>query len=237
MEVIKAVILKVTGYSDTQKIVSAFSREKGFLSFMSPASIFKRKSCTVHPIQVVEIEYYESERGGLHKLKSAVPVVNVAAIYSDVYKMNIALLWTEILHLILRNEQKNEALFDYIVRSVEYLNSAGREVANFNLFFLYRLAALIGFKINTDTYSEGAVFRINDGTFSSPDPRIAYISGPNAAKTIYRLCTCPVEEIKDFSLDRQSRSILLDIILLFFSIHLNADFNIKSIEVIREVFK
>ena len=53
---------------------------------------------------------------------------------------------------------------------------------------------------------------------------------------IHKLCSCQVEELADIVLDRKSRSILLDIILLFFSIHLNTDFNIKSIKVIREVF-
>lgn len=236
MEVGKAVILKVTGYSDNQKIIHAFTRQRGFLSFISPVLIFKRRNFAVQPMQVVEMEFYENERGGLHRLKQIAPLVNTAGLYSDVCKMNIALLWGEILYLILRNEQKNESLFDYLVRSVEYLNTSEKDTANFNLFFLYRLAAFVGFRINSDTYTEGDVFNINDGTFSPAGSGMPYVSGPNAAKTIYRLCICPVEELKEISLNRQARSVLLDVILLFYSIHLNTDFNVKSIQVIREVF-
>lgn len=236
MEVGKAVILKVTGYSDNQKIIHAFTRERGFLSFISPVLIFKRRNFAVQPMQVVEMEFYENERGGLHRLKQIAPLVNTAGLYSDVCKMNIALLWGEILYLILRNEQKNESLFDYLVRSVEYLNTSEKDTANFNLFFLYRLAAFVGFRINSDTYREGDVFNINDGTFSPVGSGMPYVSGPNAAKTIYRLCICPVEELKEIPLNREARSVLLDVILLFYSIHLNTDFNVKSIQVIREVF-
>lgn len=237
IEVDKVVILKILNFSDTQKIIHAFSREKGYLSFISPSFFLKKKACAVNLLQVAEVEYFYAEKGNFQKLKSVTPVLNLAEIYFDVYKMNIVLLWSEILNLILKNEQKNPELFDFIFTSVDYLNSAREAAANFNLFFLYRLVALIGFKIAVDTYSQGCVFNINDGNFVLPGTPQPYISGPNAARAIYTLCTCRVEDLKQIPLNRESRSVLLDIVLLFFRIHLNVDFNIKSINVIRDIFK
>lgn len=237
MEVDKVIILKILNFSDTQRIIHTFSQGKGYLSFISPSSFFKKKNCAVNLLQVAEAEYFYAEKGNFQKLKSVTPILNLSEIYFDVYKMNIILLWSEILNLILKNEQKNSALFEFIFSSVDYLNSAREDVANFNLFFLYRIAALVGFKIATDSYSPGYVFNVNDGNFVSPDTQQLYVSGPNAARTIYTLCTCQAEDLKQIPLNRESRSILLDIVLLFFSIHFNTDFNIKSIRVIREVFK
>lgn len=237
METVTGVILKTQSYTDSQKIVCVFSKERGYLFLISPSFIFKRNnSRTAVCMQIAEIELYENVRGGLHKLKNLSPLVNNAAVYLNVYKMNIALLWSEILNLLLRKEPKNEALFDFIRYSVEYLNTTEGDVANFNLFFLYRLVALLGFRINTESYSEGALFDINDGNFVAPGSGASSISGPNAAKAIYRLCTCKVEDLQGIPLDRQSRSILLDIVLLFFSVHLNLDFNVKSIQVLRDIF-
>ena len=63
------------------------------------------------------------------------------------------------------------------------------------------------------------------------------ISGPNTGrKSIHRLCTCEVEDLKGIPLNREARNILLDVILTFYSIHLNIDFRVKSIRVIREIF-
>lgn len=236
MEVCKAIILKTTNYTDTQKIIYAYSLEKGYLSLISPSLIFKRRSSPVHLLQLTEIEYFENSKGSLHKLKCASALTNLPELYSDIFKMNIILLWGEILNLILRNEGKNEILFDFIVQSAEYLNSTREGVGNFNLFFLYRLTGIIGFRINTDTWQEGYVFNIHDGSFYPAGNTLSGISGPNTAKIIYRLCISPLEEIKDIPLDRQSRNILLDIILLFLSTHLNLNFNIKSVQIIREVF-
>lgn len=236
MEVIQAIVLKTTHYTDTQKIVHVYSREKGYLSLITPSLIFKRKTSPVHLMQITEIEYFENEKGHLHKLRTAASVTNLADLYFDIFKMNIILLWGEILNLILKNEDKNEDLFDFITRSIEYLNSTRNDIGNFNLFFLYRLADFIGFRINTSSWQENYVFNINNGSFYPADTTSPYISGPNTATIIYRLCTCPLSEIKDIPLNREARNILLDIILLFYSIHLNVSFNIKSIQVIREVF-
>lgn len=237
MKVGRAIILKSANYSDTQKIVHAYTREMGYLSFISPAFIFKKRNCAANSMQIVEIEFFENEKSNLHKLKSITPISNTSAIYFDVYKMNIALLWSEVLNLILKNEQKNENLFDFIVQSTEYLSSAQDNSGNFNLFFLYRLTTLLGFRIDTASWAEGYVFNINDGCFCPSGTDSPYISGPNSAKVVCRLCTCQLEELKELALNRQSRNILLDIIFLFFGIHLNIDFNIKSIRVIREIFE
>ena len=106
-------------------------------------------------------------------------------------------------------------MFDYLTHSIEYLNSTHNDIGNFNLYFLYRLAGFIGFRINTSSWQENYVFNINDGSFYPSDPATPYISGPNTAKIIYQLCTCPLAEIKAIPLNRQSRNILLDVILLF----------------------
>ena len=76
----------------------------------------------------------------------------------------------------------------------------------------------MGFRINTETYADGALFNVHDGNFVLPGSGASFISGPNAARAIYRFCTCKVEELKEIPLDRRSRSTLLDIVLLFFSV-------------------
>lgn len=236
MEICRAIILKQTYYTDAQKIIRVYSRDKGYLSFITPSIIFKRKNNPIHLLQISEIEYSRNEKGELHKLRSISPQVNLPHLYFDIFKMNIILLWGEILDLILRHEEKNDNLFDFITQSIEYLNTTREDVANFNLFFLYRLAGFIGFHIDTTTWQEGYVFDTANGTFHTAQENTPYLSGPNTAMVIYRLCTCTLDELKNIPLNRQSRNILLDIILMFYSLHLNTNFNIKSIQVIREIF-
>ena len=106
---------------------------------ISPSVVFKRKTKTVHLLQISEIEFFENEKSDLHKLRQISPIINLPELYFDIFKMNILLLWGEILNLILKNEGKNEELFDYLTHSIEYLNSTHNDIGNFNLYFLYRL--------------------------------------------------------------------------------------------------
>ena len=94
----------------------------------------------------------------------------------------------------------------------------------------------MGFRIDAESWREGHVFHAGDGCFHAPESGTPCISGPNTAKIIHRLCTCEVEDLKGIPLNREARNILLDVILTFYSIHLNIDFRVKSIRVIREIF-
>ena len=122
MEIVQGIILKTSPYSETQKIIRIYTKEKGYLSMISPSVVFKRKTKTVHLLQISEIEFFENEKSDLHKLRQISPIINLPELYFDIFKMNILLLWGEILNLILKNEGKNEELFDYLTHSIEYLN-------------------------------------------------------------------------------------------------------------------
>ena len=237
MQTVKAVILKSIPYTEQQQIVQAYSGERGFMEFITPISPFRRKKpLSTQCMQVVEVEYLPNERGGLHKLRSTTPLANTSAIYFDVVKMNIALLWGEVLSLTLRQSEPNEQLFEYIRYSVEYLNASQEDIANFNLLFLFRLGRMMGFGINLDSYEEGHCFHIEDGCFHPANAPGKYRAGTRSSAVIHTLCSCPLEKLKTIPLNQEGRRILLDIALHFLGYHLNLDFNTRSIRIIREVF-
>ena len=222
MHTVKAIILKSIPHSEQQQILHVYSEERGYMQMITPLALFKRKAnASAQCMQIVEIEFIPNERGGLHKLKSFSPLVNTSAIYFDVYKMNIALLWGEILNLVLRDSDPNPDLYEYIKTSVEYLNITRDDIANFNLLFLFRLSKLLGFSIDNSTYHPDHVFNINDGCFYPTSSPGNYHTGPHSAKAIHALCTCQLQELKNIPLNQQGRKILLDIALLFLGFHLN----------------
>jgi DNA repair protein RecO (recombination protein O) len=234
MEVVNAVVLKNSRFVERQRILHLFSLERGFLSMITPPFSSKREGTRV--MEVVEVEYAGRARGDLYSLRSTRPTLDTNAISLDVFKMNIALLWGEALWLILRREEQNKALYDYLCRSVEYLNVAGEEAANFNLFFFYRLCDLLGFRVDTSSYREGYLFNPRLGCFCASPPATGDGVGPRAAGVICRLCSEPLASIGSIPLNRAGRAMLLDVVLSFIGYHLDVNFDTKSIRVIREVF-
>ncbi|MDR2413681.1 MAG: DNA repair protein RecO C-terminal domain-containing protein [Odoribacteraceae bacterium] len=234
MEVVNAIVLKNTRFVERQRILYLFSLERGFLSMITPFFTGKREGTRV--MEIIEVEYAEKARGDLYSLKSTRPTLDTNAISLDVFKMNIALLWGEVLSLILRHEEQNASLYDYLCRSIEYLNAAGNEAANFNLFFFYRLCDLLGLRLDVSSYREGYLFDPHAGNFRSSPPDSGKAVGPLAASVIYRLCSTPLSSIGTIALNRAGRALLLDVVLSFIGYHLDVNFNTKSIRVIREVF-
>lgn len=163
------------------------------MQMITPLALFKRKvNSSAQCMQIVEIEFIPNERGKLHKLISLSPLVNTSAIYFDVYKMNIVLLWGEILNLVLRDSNPNPDLYEYIRNSVEYLNVTQDDIANFNLLFLFRLSKLLGFSIDSSTYRPEYVFNINDGCFYPTGSPRSYYTGPHSARrsTLFARVNC-----------------------------------------------
>ncbi|MFQ9144393.1 MAG: recombination protein O N-terminal domain-containing protein [Odoribacter splanchnicus] len=62
MEIVQGIILKTSPYSETQKIIRIYTKEKGYLSMISPSVVFKRKTKTVHLLQISEIEFSRMKR-------------------------------------------------------------------------------------------------------------------------------------------------------------------------------
>ncbi|MGL5682498.1 MAG: DNA repair protein RecO [Marinifilaceae bacterium] len=237
MRVVETIIIKTVNYNDTQRIVRTFSREAGYLSFIVPAYQLKKRGEQVHPMQLVEIEFESNDRSTLHKCKSITPRMQSHALYFDIVKMNIALLWGEFLDLVLRTEKQNTDLFDFLLNSITYLDAAGQGIGNFNLYFLYRLPTFIGFKIDTLSYRDGYIFNVENGKFYPADAGKPATAGPNAARIIYQLASHPLSQLENLKLNRQSRSILLDILIRYLSDHLNTEFNTPTVTVIRSVFE
>ena len=76
MEIVQGIILKTSPYSETQKIIRIYTKEKGYLSMISPSVVFKRKTKTVHLLQISEIEFFENEKSDLHKLRLISPIID-----------------------------------------------------------------------------------------------------------------------------------------------------------------
>lgn len=230
-----AIILKRFQYNDKQSIIHTYTYEYGFMEFITPNST-QRKKWGVSPMQIVEIEFFLNQKGKINSIKNIYSVGTNTAIFA-VPNINILMLWAEILSVVLKKEEANPDIFDYIKNAIEYINEDSNNAQLLNLFFLYNFLKFIGFKIDTSTFQSGYLFSVEDGCFYSESSANKTISGINAAKIIFRLSTCKVQDIDKVKLNKSSMKILLDILLIYIDRHLNTKlYNNKGIKIIYEVF-
>ena len=122
----QAIVLHSLKYGETRLIVDMFTRSQGRQSFIVsiPKSVKgKIKKQLFQPLTLLEIESDLRPKLQLQKLSDVRLASPFSSIPFDPNKLSISLFIAEFLYYALRSEQHNEPLFDYIVNSIQWLDS------------------------------------------------------------------------------------------------------------------
>jgi DNA repair protein RecO (recombination protein O) len=143
----------------------------------------------------------------------------------------------EMLYRLVREVEANSPLFDFVWDSVcelDALDSAAG-VANFHLWFMVGLARHLGFFPGNE-WVDGWWFDIREGLFTPVEPRHGNRFSRETAVLLGKLMTTPACEIGTLALNRTGRAEFMNSMLAYFGYHLDAASDIRSVDILREVF-
>ncbi len=236
----EAIVLHALKYGEQKMIVDMFTREHGRLSFVVPmpksrhARVGKQ---LLQPLTLLNIEVDVRPQAALQKLSDASLLVPLPQLLSDPAKLAIGLFTAEFLYHALRGEQRDVALFDYVRAGIEWLDGASDGYANFHLVFLMRLSRLLGFYPNLDNYVPAAsYFDLRQSVFTPQPPLHRDFLMPQEADHIRLLMRMDFATMHLFRLSRAQRQRILEILLLYYRLHLPQMPELRSPEVLSEVF-
>ncbi|MCF0049507.1 DNA repair protein RecO [Dyadobacter chenwenxiniae] len=171
------------------------------------------------------VVYHKSKEDTIHRISEMKCYQPFQSLPYDVVKSSLALFVTEMLGKTLKEEESNPILFEFIEESVTYLDLAESAYENFHIQFLVQLASFLGFGIETveDLESE-----LKNNHFPHLPDAIERNATMQLLTQHYGL---------NVSLDRKRRIMILEKLLFFYKIHMEALGEIKSLEVLREVLK
>lgn len=233
------IILRTIKYGDSKMIVDTFTRHGGRQTFVVavPRSGKARvKKQFFQPMMVLSAEYDWRPKMQFQRFTDVVPSFPYHTLYTDPFKLSISLFISEVLCHALRGEQQDEALFDYIVGSMQWLDGSGGSVANFHLVFLMRLSLFLGFYPNLDDYNEGDCFDLRAASFSSATPVHRDFLLPAETSKVCLMMRMSLATMHLFRMSRAERNRLVDIIMTYYQIHLPDFPEMKSLSVVRELF-
>lgn len=232
------VTLKTTKYSDTQTILTAFSREHGRVSFSLPAGTGKaaaRMRALTMPLSVIEC-VSERKGGGreILPMRQVVQDLPLASLHTDPVKQMMAMFLSEVLSVVLQGGEADSSLFDFLVGSIRVLDAAdaGRS-ANFHICFLLNLGRHLGIEPDVSTYVPGAIFDMSDGRWRTTAPLNRGYLQPDDAGTVFRLLRMTYANMHRFGFNRMQRNAILDGILEFYSVHYVSLRHLRSLDILR----
>lgn len=235
----EAIVLHAFKYGETRMIVDMFTRLNGRLSFivqLPKTSHGKMKKQFFQPLTLLSVECDVRPSQQLQKLRNAALWTPLPSLQTEPSKLSVTLFLAEFLYHALKGEQQNEPLFDYVVNSLQWLDSADGPVANFHLVFVMRMARFLGFYPNLEDYEPGCYFDLRASAFCQEPPLHRDVLLPQEAEKVQLMMRMDYQTMHVFRLSRQDRGRLLEIALAYYHIHLPAFPELRSLGVLQDMW-
>ena len=251
----EAVVLRSIRYGDSRVIVDMFTREHGRLSFIVPLPKSGRgrmKRQYFQPLTLLSVSCDVRPLRQLQTLTDAALQQPLPSLLTVPDKLAVALFLSEFLYHALKGEQSNAPLFDYVRSSIEWLDGCPDRYANFHLVFLMRLSRFLGFYPNLQTHhvvstvkGTGATsamadnesyFDLRAATFCSDAPLHRDFLMPAEAAHIRQLMRMDFPTMHLFRLSRAQRNRILELLLLYYRLHLPDFPELQSVGVLHDLY-
>ncbi|MCB9363897.1 MAG: DNA repair protein RecO [Flavobacteriales bacterium] len=234
----KGVVLNYIKYSENSFITKIYTDKFGMQSFIIKGvggKKSKSQRACLQPLSIVEINAYYKENTNLKNVKNIKLDVVYQTIPFNIYKSSIAFFLAEVLEKLIKEEETNKDLFEFIYHAFKFFDLSDKNYTNFHLIFLLQLTKYFGIyplNLNDD---DAQFFDLESGSFKVLQPKHPLFSSTlNTAiiKSILRNSFKTDELIEISNLERKK---ILSEVLEYYSIHSYNLKKIKSKEVLSEL--
>lgn len=235
----RGIVLRSVRFGESSLIVDVLTKSSGRVSFMvhiPKTSKGKIKKQYFQPMTLLDFEYDFRQRSNLQRIKDVRVSLPYSSIPINPAKSCISLFLSEFIYYATRNEQENPTLFTYISTSLEWLDNAYEDFANFHLVFMMRLGKFLGFHPFLEDFTPGCFFDLRNGCFTLSMPLHTDFLNAADAGHLYNLMRMNFDTMKLFKLSHDDRNRITEIVLRYYKLHLPNMPELQSFDILREVF-
>ena len=239
MHATRGIVLNHIKYKETSIVVQVYTElfgRQGYLVNNVRSAKNKGAAILLQPMTLLDLQVYHRPKADLQRIKEFKICHPLQSIPFDQNKRAVSFFLTEILSKVLREEEHNSELFNFIFQSIELYDAGIDGQHNFHLFFLFQLTKFLGFSA-AQPHPENLIFDLMNGLFVSAVPSHGYgLQGEAFArwKLLYDL---RIEGLDALKLSSFHRNALLDDLLLYYALHLDGMQRLKSLAIIRQLFE
>ena len=235
----QAILLHHVRYSDNSLIARFYTRDFGRMSVMV-RGLSSRKGGTrfayFQPLNIFNIELYHNENREVQNLKELSLSFVPKKIPSDITRGAVAMFMSEILNSVIREEDPNRMLYDFIESSIVTLDEIEKGLSNFHLWFLVAFTAYAGIGPSS-TDADESYFDMLTGQFIATPPRHPDCMEPRTAATLNRLLRMTPADLGTLYLTGEDRTEMLSRMVRYYTLHLSGIKQIQSLSVLKEIFR
>ncbi|UYW01076.1 DNA repair protein RecO [Flavobacterium agricola] len=231
----QALVLSALKYNEKSLIVKCYTLTDGVKTYFVPSAFSSKKSqqkiAYFQPLNILDIVATHKNKGTLEHFKEIRIHTPYFSIPTDISKSTIVLFLSEVLSAAVKEEERNEGLFTFLITSFMWLD-AHDEVANFHLIFLVELSKYLGiFPDNNE--DDLPFFDVKEGMFVSQQG----FESLNEYETLLfkNLLNLRYGAARNI-FKASERQVLLKTLVEYYSYHLDGFRRPKSLEILKDVF-
>lgn len=238
LQKMKGIFLHQVKYSDSSVIAKIYTDTEGMQSFVVRGvwkSKKNKKSGLLQPLMLLDIIAYVNPKRDIHQVKEISAAYHFKNIQqNDFVKTSIAVFINEMVYKSIREQEQNQALFDFLSTSIKYLDLSEQGYVNFHLLFAMQFSRYLGFFPSPD-HHEYDFFDLREGQFSPVEPMHTDFLIPENTRLFKQLLGTDYAEMQNLQLSNHQRRDMLNNILAYYAFHLQGFGEMKSHHVLETV--
>ena len=212
---IELIVLATTKVGENALVVHTLSRELGRRGFLvHPGK--KASAALFLPLNILEADVVENPKSELWGLRNISARDSLAGIRGSLHKNTMTLFLSEVLFRTLREGAFEDGLYEWCIGSILTLNALEGDFANFHIRWLLELSGALGFR---PSFQDIAPFADTN------------------APAIQRFLSADFGESMLIPLNGETRSALADSLIRYLEFHTEQPIRIKSLSVLRELYR
>ena len=238
IEKVEGIVLRTIKYSDNSFIIQLFTREHGRISCIAKGLRSKRSGFApsfFHPFYILNAEIFYNPKKEIHPIKEVNLKNSLILLREKPDRIAIAMFLSEVLNKTIRYQNTDKQLYNFLEDMINRLNKETNSPANFHLFFLLGLSHFLGFYPVNNFSSSAQYFDLLNAQFVNA-PSGSQILNKELSEILFRFMNVKNEEWWKINLTVNQRRKFIEALLNYYTLHTGNNMNIKSLEVLTEVF-
>lgn len=217
----RGIVFRFTKFKETSIIVTIFTEQFGLQSYIVNgvrSKSARNKIALYQPLTLLNLVVYHRENANIERIKEISCLHPYRTLTSDIKKSTLGMFINELLNKTVKDESHIGEVFQFLFDSLVSLDTLREGYENFHLIFMLKLSRFLGF----------GVYNVNE-----------VVGGKVADEETERVITELIQANYDtpVKISNAQRRTALDLLLKFYSEHMENFGEIKSVQVLKEVFQ
>jgi DNA repair protein RecO (recombination protein O) len=222
----KGIVISFIKYKETSIIVKIYTEVFGIQTYIENgvrSAKGKNKIALFQPLTLLDLVVYHDSKKEIHRISEIKCLYPFNTITVDIKKSSLGIFVNEVLNNSLKEHAENIPLFNFLEDSLKYLDQHEAQIENFHLYFLINYCFYLGFGPESE---DDVVNQLLDHA----------VPVNNEEKAILKDLVH-----QDFGsrlqINKSLRIKTLELILIYYKIHVEGFGNLRSIGILKEVLE